>query len=221
MVSFKATKILIDSEALAHEFKAARLGRGLSREEASRKSRIGIKYLKAIEEGRLEELPTGIYRKNFIKEYADFLGYDSRELLANFSVSPNGGGKEDLFSCQVAKTKTIVVPKILKSLAIAAIVVVCLIYLQSRFNNVISPPSLSISNPTEDLKTAEREINIIGTTDPETQVTINDNLVLTGNSGNFSKLINLREGINIITITAKKKFGPEKKIVKQILLKTN
>ncbi|MFA6389187.1 MAG: helix-turn-helix domain-containing protein [Patescibacteria group bacterium] len=182
---------------------------------------MGMKYLKAIEEGKLEELPAGVYRRNFVKEYADFLGYDSRDLLENFNESQAEKEKKDIFSCQVAKTKTIVIPNILKGIFIAGVVAVCLFYLQSRYSNVVSPPNLVINNPSGDLKTSVRELNIIGSTDPETQVTINDNMVLLDGSGSFSQLINLREGINTITITAKKKFGPEKKIVKQILVKSN
>lgn len=220
MVNFKATKILIDAEALAHEFKAARAARGLTLERAARAAQIGKKYIKAIEEGRLDDLPAGVYRRNFIKEYADFLGYDSRELLENFPEA-HSEKERDIFSHPVAKTKAISMPKIFRVAAIAGVVIVCLFYLQNRFNNVVSPPNLNISNPAGDFKTSERQINIIGTSDPETQVTINDNLVILDNIGNFSKEINLREGINTITITAKKKFGPEKKIVKQILVKSN
>ncbi|MFA6106188.1 MAG: helix-turn-helix domain-containing protein [Patescibacteria group bacterium] len=221
MVSFKATKILVHSEVLAEEFKKARRARGLGVPEAARKSQIGIKYIKAIEAGRLELLPAGIYRKNFLREYADFLGYDSRELLKNFPENDNDRETGNPFSCRVARTRTIIIPKIMRGIGVAAIAVVCLFYLQTRFSVVVSPPSLSIANPPEDMKLNSREINIIGTTDPETEVTINDNLVLTGVNGDFSKIINLREGINIITIIAKNKFGPEKKIVKQILVSKN
>ncbi len=221
MVNFKATKILARSEALAEELKAERRNRGLGVPEAARKSQIGIKYIKAIEAGRLDLLPSGIYRKNFLREYADFLGFDSRELLDNFPEAQADKQADNPFSCRVARTRTIIIPKIMKGVAVAAIAAICLFYLQTRFSMVVSPPSLFIANPSEDMKLNSREINIIGTTDPETEITINDNLVLTGNNGDFSKIINLREGINIITIIAKNKFGPEKKIVKQILVSEN
>ncbi|MFA6393584.1 MAG: helix-turn-helix domain-containing protein [Patescibacteria group bacterium] len=218
MVNFKATKILADSEVLAEEFKAARRNRGLGVPEAARKSQIGIKYIKAIEAGRLELLPAGIYRKNFLREYADFLGFDSKELLKSFPEAQADREVNSPFSCRVARTRTIIIPKIMKGIGVAAVAVTCLFYLQTRFSMVVSPPSLSIANPSEDMKLDAREINIIGMTDPETEVTINNNLVLTGANGDFSKMINLREGINVITIIAKNKFGPEKKIVKQILV---
>jgi cytoskeletal protein RodZ len=218
MVNFKATKILADSEVLAEEFKTARRNRGLGVPEAARKSQIGIKYIKAIEAGKLELLPAGIYRKNFLREYADFLGFDSKELLKSFPEAQADKEVNSPFSCRVARTRTIIIPKIMKGIGVAAIAAICLFYLQTRFSMVVSPPSLSIANPSEDMKLNAREINIIGMTDPETEVTINNNLVLTGANGDFSKIINLREGINVITIIAKNKFGPEKKIVKQILV---
>jgi transcriptional regulator with XRE-family HTH domain len=54
----------------------ARVRRGLELEEVEERTAIRSRYLAAIEEERFVVLPKGVYRRSFIREYADFLGLD-------------------------------------------------------------------------------------------------------------------------------------------------
>jgi transcriptional regulator with XRE-family HTH domain len=54
----------------------ARVRRGLELEEVEERTAIRSRYLAAIEDERFVVLPTGVYRRSFIREYADFLGLD-------------------------------------------------------------------------------------------------------------------------------------------------
>ena len=58
--------------------------RGVSLEQISELTKIKVSWLKAIEEGRWNELPEGIYRKSYIRQYARATGVDEQDLLNAF-----------------------------------------------------------------------------------------------------------------------------------------
>ncbi len=54
--------------------------RGLSHEDVSRRIKVAIRTLVALEEGDVEELPHPVYTKGFIKSYARIVGLDPEEM---------------------------------------------------------------------------------------------------------------------------------------------
>jgi cytoskeleton protein RodZ len=48
-----------------------RQSRGLSLEQIAAATKISLRYLKAIEEGRLAILPGGVYTANYLRQYAE------------------------------------------------------------------------------------------------------------------------------------------------------
>ena len=59
-----------------------RTSRGIGLEEVARVTRIGKGYLLAIEEDRLDKLPSGAYSRGFIRQYAQFLGLGETQIAA-------------------------------------------------------------------------------------------------------------------------------------------
>ncbi|MGB9606729.1 MAG: helix-turn-helix domain-containing protein [Bryobacteraceae bacterium] len=58
--------------------------RGLSLEQIAEATKISLAYLRAIEEGRFERLPGGIYDLNYLRQYARAIQFDEEELLAHY-----------------------------------------------------------------------------------------------------------------------------------------
>ena len=110
-------------------------------------------------------------------------------------------------------------PKILKNLLIFLTIGVCFVYLGYRVNKIISPPLLIINSPLTDLTTDQTSLNVTGRTEAEASLIINGQTVLTDKSGDFSPIISLKNGINIITITANKKHSRASTITRQVLAK--
>ncbi|MDX2151763.1 MAG: helix-turn-helix domain-containing protein [Bryobacteraceae bacterium] len=54
---------------------------GLSLEDVSARTKVRVEFLRAIEEGRMDELPAGVYRRSYIRQYAEALGMDASALL--------------------------------------------------------------------------------------------------------------------------------------------
>ncbi len=69
---------------------------GLTLDECESATKIRAKYLAALEEDRLDDLPAPAYVPIFLRGYATFLGLDARALMAEFDERhPGGGGLRD------------------------------------------------------------------------------------------------------------------------------
>ncbi|MCF6515797.1 DUF4115 domain-containing protein [Lactobacillus sp. S2-2] len=72
---------------IGDRLKQSRIEKGLSLDEIQQKTKIQKKYLIAIEENNLNELPGDFYIRAFTKQYAATLGFDSNELLDDYEDS--------------------------------------------------------------------------------------------------------------------------------------
>ena len=57
----------------------------LSLDDIERNTRIGKKYLKLLEAGEYSNLPNDVYTRGYVKNYADFLGFDTKEIIKLYS----------------------------------------------------------------------------------------------------------------------------------------
>src|SRR5882724_8000161 len=58
-----------------------RRNKGLSLSNIAQDTKIGVRYLEAIELGQFSKLPGGCYGASYIRQYAQALEYDEAELL--------------------------------------------------------------------------------------------------------------------------------------------
>ena len=218
MTAFTPKK-LAPEEGLGERLRQARSLKKLNLAEAAAKTKIRIEYLMALEEERFDRLPAGLYGKNFLKEYAGFLGLDTKKIIQEFENELAYSQKDDPFSQKVVKkNKFIIFPKVIRGLLIFLAIAICLIYLTFYLRKVASPPELIIIDPAENLITNNSSITIHGQTEKEAEITINGEIVLNNNDGEFYQLINLKKGQNNIIIKAKKKYSREEIITRQILV---
>lgn len=78
----------------AEELKAAREKAGISLQQVAAKTRIDIKFLKALENGDLNFLPE-LYVKAFIKQYSKVVGLDEQEILYKYDQAKDGKTKSE------------------------------------------------------------------------------------------------------------------------------
>jgi transcriptional regulator with XRE-family HTH domain len=67
------------------ELRRIRMGKGLSLTEISRQTRIGVGYLRKIEEGQFKALPSGFYARAFVRAYAEAIGVDADVVLGELA----------------------------------------------------------------------------------------------------------------------------------------
>jgi transcriptional regulator with XRE-family HTH domain len=222
MVNFTAHKISARLDKIGSELKQARQAKNINLAQAARELQIKREYLEALEQGQWDNLPAGVYGKNFLREYSLWLGLDPaayRDLFSSDAPPATTPKQKFIFSQAIPHiTNFLAVPRIIKNILIVLAVMVCVAYLGFRLEQIISPPELTILNPADSLTTTENIIQIKGLTEAEAEVKINGEMVLTDANGGFTKLINLKTGLNTITVIAKKKYSRELKITRNIIV---
>ncbi len=218
MTAFIPKKIS-HAETWGEKLRQSRLFKNLKIEDIAKKINIKSEYLRALEDERLDNLPSGLYGKKFLKEYAQYLGISLKEILKDWDDEILMVSPEDPFSRKIlARHKFLIFPKIIRNLLIIGAIVICFLYLIFYFKNIVLPPDLIISQPANNLAISSTSITILGQTEVEAEVKINGEIVLNNHNGYFSQTVNLKKGLNNIVIKAKKKYSREQVATRQILV---
>lgn len=171
----------------------------LSLDDIAKKTKISKKYLEALENETIADFPSEPYCSLIIKDYASFLGLNSEQILCFFRRDFNQKqNTNSSFKVPIGVTPQSVFKTLVLLLVIG--VTFYLIYQYLAFNR---PPQLKVVWPL----TTSSQVEISGTTDNESTVRINGDLVLVDTDGKFHKKINLEAGENKITIESRAPSG--------------
>jgi cytoskeletal protein RodZ len=218
MVHFTPKK-LISEDSIGEELRRLRTFKNLGVDEVAQKLGIRREYLLAMEEENFNLLPAGLYGKNFLKKYATFLGADKNLVTKFLQEATDDRTENNPFSQKILKkNKFLIFPKIIRNLLLGLAVLICFLYLIFYFKKIVLPPNLVVNQPEKNLMIKESSILISGKTDKEAEVKINGELILNNNDGIFFQTVNLKKGVNTLTISAKKKYSQENIILRQILV---
>src|ERR1700730_12501080 len=66
-----------------------RQNQGVTLEQIADKTKISLRFLRAIEAEEFEKLPGGIFSTSYIRQYAALISYDEAELLTQFDRKMN------------------------------------------------------------------------------------------------------------------------------------
>ena len=69
--------------------------RNISLREISDSTKIGMRYLEALEDDRFDVLPAPIFAKGFLREYARYVGLDADEVVNFYMAADREGSPED------------------------------------------------------------------------------------------------------------------------------
>lgn len=70
--------------AVGETLRKEREARGVSLQEISEETKISMRFLRAIEEEHFDRLPGGIFNKNFVRQYARYLGLDEETAVQDY-----------------------------------------------------------------------------------------------------------------------------------------
>ena len=119
--------------------RAAREERRLTVSQASEQLHIRARYLEALEEGRISDIPGVAYAKGYLQAYAGFLQLDRAEILRRFEQMEGVLGRKGFFLPQVFSKETQASrPIVMGSLLAAVLVYVVWLY-------VLKPDSVAVS----------------------------------------------------------------------------
>lgn len=175
--------------------KNTRLDKEWELEDISKKIKIPVKYLRALEDEQINCFPQEPYCSLIIKDYADYLGLQGQDVLALFRRDFEQKRK----SKNVVNTGFTFTPKFTFTVSIFIIIILFSLYLISEYFKFHQPPKLKVNWPLE-ATVSSSVIEISGITDPESTIRINDDLIIVDSDGLFQKKITLSSGDNNIVV---------------------
>ncbi|MBM3256299.1 MAG: hypothetical protein FJZ04_02425 [Candidatus Moranbacteria bacterium] len=182
-------------------------------EEMAEKTAISQEYLEALEKNDLDQLPPEVYARGFVSRYAKALKLDPDKAIFLYEKSRS-------------KRKITALPKIgLPFLKLQMffnyrniiytstflLVLVLVIYLVKVVYPIYQKPYFGLSSPSRcPYETESAIMEISGTVQAESELWINQEKTVVNKEGNFSCLLYLKEGKNIIKFRVINKFGRER-----------
>ncbi len=213
MTFFTATKI-VKSKTIGEKLKEIRQEKNISLSKAAKDLNIAYKYLEALERNQFSQLPGRTYFKNFLKRYCQYLRLDFSQLWRQARelgyFEPKGGG--------LGKTYFFPWRKVFRLALIVIIFLAIFIFLAWRVEQIFRPPYLHIIEPIDGLITSQGEIRIYGQSLKEADIVINNKAIFVDNQGFFETKIDLQKGLNLIKISARKRYSRENVVNRRVLL---
>lgn len=189
----------------------------MSLESVERATHIRVKYLELIESGNYAELEDNIYSQGYVKNYAEHLGFDTKEILrlynqerrshdANYDLKGAKKNKSGLRPID-SQAYTLTPKTFLIGLA-SIFVIIMASYVGWQLSKLSAPPVINLTNQ-ERSRLNNSYVIVSGEVDSGSDVFINDSPILSTADGSFSDKVLLVEGTNQIKISARNKFGKE------------
>ncbi len=190
-----------------------REARNISLQEIEKETKIKKEFLKAIERGAFNELPSDTYAAGFVKNYAKFLGIPETDAMALFRREYD------------TKRNITIVPEFRKSqhkfnrrfflngrgLVIFFAFLILGVYVFFQYSSLIFPPPLKVTEPSNGAVIKGSVVEVKGETDPYATVTVGGEEAYINIQGDFSKSVYIFTGDSNIEVIAKNRFGKETK----------
>lgn len=199
--------------------KSARERKKLTVSQVEAATKIRAKFINAIEDNSFHSLPPGTFVKGFIRNYASFLGLSEEETLAFYrrqakeTPEPTPKKPPEKFASKFSLT-----PQLISTLSVVILLLLFALYLTYSYFRYAGSPTLLINSPKNNVVIHTNQVDIIGKTDPDASLTINNEPVNVTENGSFAIKINLQPGLNTLTVISTNKFRRQTTIVRNLRL---
>lgn len=188
-------------------FKNKRENLKISLDTASSETKIQKRFLQYIEKNEFSPFESEVFLTGFIKIYAKYLNLDVNKVLALYRrTNPNKKIEQAPVLKQTKNNRGRLrfTPKTIITILLILFAVGIIGYILFQIYRFQSPPKLEITQPKQEETVTEETIIVEGKTEKEVTIEINGVVTVIDEEGNFSREHKLTEGVNIITIKAKK-----------------
>lgn len=185
-------------------------------EEVYKFTKINPVYIKALESGDYSTFNGKVHAKGFLKIYAQFLELDIEELLAFWRREYEGEYERGLRGKKLTNLKKSIFPalskitlgyKSLSVLAAALLVIGFFTYILYQYNKYSGDPILIVSSPKDGAVVKANFVDVAGNTEAESEMYLNNQVIPLDEGGNFTTVIQLTEGVNVLTFSVKNRLG--------------
>jgi len=206
---------------LGQRLKEERLFKNLTIDEVAKATKIRSQFITAIEQSNYKKLPSKAYAQGFVKNYVSFLGLPLKESMAMFRREFDEREYVDVLPESFTKQKTIPLHRINWYRTVIGTVVILLgliCFLFFQYRAALFDPSLSLTVPNENATVTKETIQVIGTTNTNVTISVNNDAAYVDSNGHFIKNITVFPGKNVITVVATNKFGRKKTIERHLIV---
>ena len=221
MAQFKKRELTTD-EPLGGQLKSVRRTARLSLEQVAAGTKINKKYIKALEEGKYDELPAEVYARGFLENYAKFLGFPVDEVLLQYKRERGITGRVKatlaLPTDKLSRPQLNITPRTLWAAAGFVVLFIVVSYLVTQISGFAAPPKLEVTKPVANATVNEESVDVEGRTDSGAQLAINDQPVPTDSDGYFREKVRLPSGTSSLRVTARNKTGRLHTITRSIIV---
>lgn len=211
------TRKKVESLTLGEKLRKIRQEYHITLGEVAKHTGIPVRHLERLESGRYEEMPSDVYVRGFLRNYARFLGADEDVLIRLYererNIHANLQPEESSRSWSkegFRLPRFVVTPRVFAIGASAVLVFGGFLYLYREYEAFVSAPYLVIIEPADGAIIEGSTTYVRGRTDREAKLTINRQPTIVNGGGEFSELVRLQPGVNTLTITSVNKFDKEK-----------
>ncbi len=181
--------------------KKERERRGFSIETVEEKTRVRKKYIQAIEESNWTLFPSKTYVLGVLKSYGTLLDLDEVKLTAFFRREYE---RTDLqkFKKKIETKQLTPTSKVYTKIGIIISIILFIVYFGIQIINLMTPPKISILQPTSDnLPPRTEKFDLVGTTEKDALVEINGERYVLDDKNQFRKKIPIVDKVATVTIT--------------------
>jgi cytoskeletal protein RodZ len=185
-------------------------------EEVYKFTKINPVYIKALESGDYSTFNGKVHAKGFLKIYAQFLELDIEELLAFWRREYEGEYERGVRGKKITNLKKSVFPtlskitlgyKSLSALTAVLLVIGFFTYILYQYNKYSKDPILIVSSPKDGVVVRANFVDVVGNTEAESEMYLNNQVIPLDESGNFTTVIQLTKGTNTLTFSVKNRLG--------------
>lgn len=199
---------------MGDRLKRAREKRRLSLTEVEEQTKVRAKYLAALERGQYFALPKGAYSRGFLLTYATFLGFTEAKILDDWqreATLQDVAPEKPRFKAEknYHYMRFFITPRLLLFGLAIIIGISVLSFILYQVRHLTDAPELLVNLPLDRTVVQSDSIMVTGKTEDGAKVAINEQPVTLSGDGKFSEKVQLKPGMNTITISAKNKSGRE------------
>jgi cytoskeletal protein RodZ len=193
-------------------------------EDVQRVVKIHSKYIKALEADDYGAFDGKIHAKGFLKIYAGFLELDMQEIMALWRREYEKVFEKKPVSVpdkfMSLKPSTLILsPTLVISTVFFILITGFFSYLYYQYKNYNDAPKLEVSYPENNYISKNSVVDVVGETDVDSSVFVNNQKVTLNTDGSFATSIKMNEGINTLSILAVNKLDRKTETVRTIIFR--
>lgn len=207
---------------LGERLKNEREKLGINLEQLSRLTKIPKRHIENLEDNKFLSLPPEVYVQGFLKSCADFFRIDKDEILEQYRREKKVALRKHFSIDQArffSRYRFIITPAVIQWIVFISAVALIGGYFLYQVGVLLRPPDLTIDFPASDVAVDEPIVTVKGRVSRSHDLYFNGSLLLTDKEGIFEEKVGLQPGLNTLEFRAVNRFGKERVILRQVILK--